>query len=64
MHSSYINIQISDLKLTTHVVLLSEQGGKRMEKYTFKNKHLKSENSLVHRSTLLLRCEGLRARPL
>ena len=36
MHSNYINIPISDLKITTLVVLLSEQGGRRMEKYTFK----------------------------
>ena len=35
MHSNYINIPISDLKITTLVVLLSEQGGRRMEKYTF-----------------------------
>ena len=41
MHSNYINIPISDLKITTLVVLLSEQGGRRMEKYTFEKKHLK-----------------------
>ena len=52
MHSNYIDIQISDLKITTPVVLLSEQGGRRVEKYTFKNKHLTSEIFLAHRSTL------------
>ena len=64
MHSSYINIRISDLKITTPVVLLSEEGGGRVEKYTFNNRHLKSEISPEHCSTLLLRCEGLRTRPL
>ena len=34
MHSNYINIRTRDLKITTPVVLLSEQGGRRMEKYT------------------------------
>ena len=41
MHSNYINIPISDLKITTLVVLLSEQGGRRMEKYAFEKKQLK-----------------------
>ena len=45
MHSNYINIPISDLKITTLVVLLSEQGGRRMEKYTFEKKQLKYEIS-------------------
>ena len=36
MHYNYITIRMSDLKITTPVVLLSEEGGRRMEKYTFK----------------------------